>query len=103
MPPCPEIPILQDAIRNLHGCESEHVETVPVCEVFKGQIAWEGDVEVFAIKGHPKARRCFAWAYEENGRQRVMAVLEIPPVDGPETAVKAAIASQAKINPFKRH
>lgn len=90
-----DISFLQEAIRAVHGCKSTHVETVPVCEVFKGQVAWEGDVEVFTLKGHPKATRCFAWAFEQDGRKRAMAVLEIPPVDGPETAVKAAIAASA--------
>jgi hypothetical protein len=99
--PSSDITELQNAIRAVHGCESTHIETVPVTEAFKGQVAWDGEVEVFRLKGHAKADRCFAWAYDEGGKRKVMAVLEIPPVDGPETAVKAAIAASAKPGTFK--
>jgi hypothetical protein len=94
--PSSDLPFLQEAIRAMHGCEGEHVETVPVCEVFRGQVAWEGEVEVFALEGHPKAKRCFAWAFDQDGRKSAMAVLEIPPVDGPQSAVKVAIAASGK-------
>ena len=46
---------LQQVIRNLHGCESQYVETVPVTETFQGETIWQGDVEVFEIRGHPTA------------------------------------------------
>lgn len=37
-------------IRHLHKCDCEHVQTVPVTETFRGETAWQGDVEVFALK-----------------------------------------------------
>ena len=40
---------IQDAIRHMHGCVSRYIETVPVKEDFKGQAAWEGDVEIFDL------------------------------------------------------
>ena len=88
---------LKEAIRNLHGCEADHAETVPVKEVFQGQAVWEGEVEVFNIRGHPKAARCYAWAHETDSKgKRYVAVLELPPVDSAQTAVKAAIVDEAK-------
>jgi hypothetical protein len=60
---------------------------------------WAGEVEVFEIRGHPKAKRCYAWAYKEGEKDehaRYIAVLEIPPVKSPQTAVQAAIASDFK-------
>ena len=84
------------AILAVHGAPSRHVESVPVREVFNKLVAWEGIVEVYEIEGHPKAKRCYAWSYEERGRTKTVAVLEIPPVDSAETAVKAAIAAQAR-------
>lgn len=45
---------LQAAILNLHGCSSQYVETVPVVEEFQGETVWQGDVEVFDIRGHQK-------------------------------------------------
>lgn len=78
------------------GCVLDHVRTVPVSEVFKGREIWRGDVEVYDITGHAKARRVYAWGYpgeREGERMEVVAVLEIPPVTSPESAVKVAIAS----------
>jgi hypothetical protein len=44
-----EITKLKDAIRATHGCESLHVESVAVKEVFEDQTAWETKVEVFLL------------------------------------------------------
>jgi hypothetical protein len=51
-------------------------------------------VEIFWLTGHPKSKRCFAWI-ESSGRieGKIITILEIPPVIGPATAVKAAISS----------
>ena len=91
-----EITELKDAIRETHGCESLHVESVPVKEVFENQIAWEGTVEVFDLVGHEKAKRAYAWSYRDGDQNKSIAVLEIPPVDSPQSAVKVAIASKAR-------
>ena len=95
MPP-KEITELKDAIRATHGCESLHVESVPVKEVFEGQAAWEGKVEVFDLVGHRQAKRAYAWGYRDGNQNKTVAVLEIPPVDSPESAVKVVIASKAR-------
>ena len=87
---------LKNAIRNLHGCEADYLETVPVDESFQGKTVWQGDVEVFAIRGHPKAKRCYAWSHESDKGQRYVAVLELPPVDSAESAVKASIVEEYK-------
>ena len=76
-----------------------HRATVPVHEVFRGQTVWQGDVEVFDINGHPKAKRCYAWSHldgQNDERTRFVAVLEIPPVSSPETAVKVAVAAEIR-------
>jgi hypothetical protein len=87
------------AIEVSHRCIATHVETVPVREVFQGKTAWEGEVEVFTITNHAKAKRAYAWGYANEtrgGKYDFVTVLEIPPVDSPQTAVKAAIASEAR-------
>lgn len=98
MPPTDYIRRLQEAIRAVHGCESRHVSTAPVTEYFEGKLAWTGDVEVFDLTGHTKAHRCYAWGYDDNGTLRTTAVLEIPPVDSPSSAVTVAIAAKARIS-----
>ena len=80
----------------MHGCDSRHVESVAVVEPFEGKIAWQGTVEVFDLIGHPKAKRAYGWTYRDEDHVRSIAVLGIPPVDSPESAVKVAIASKGR-------
>ena len=87
---------LRGAIRAMHGCESRHVASKPVREVFRGVIAWQGVVEEFDLIGHPKAKTCYAWSYRDGDRLEFVAVLALPPVDSPENAVKVAIAAEAQ-------
>jgi hypothetical protein len=64
-------------------------------------------LKFFDLTGHPKAKRAFGWSQpdgNDNKTERFVAVLEIPPVDSPETAVKMSIYSdikQEKITPSK--
>jgi hypothetical protein len=83
---------LQTVILNLHGAVAEYVETVPVSEAFQGQTVWQGEVEVFDLQDHPKAKRVYAWGYStDDDDRRYVTVLELLPVTSPETAVKASI------------
>jgi hypothetical protein len=90
---------LIEAIRRLHGCDSTHLETVPVTETFEGQTLWQGEVEVFDISGHPKAKRAYAWSQltgQDDRSTRYVAALELPPVTSPETAVRVAVIADLK-------
>jgi len=87
-----EVERLRKAIRDLHGLDSEHVESVHVHETFQGKTVWEGDVQVFQIHGHPQAQRAYAWSYiGDAGEVRYLAVLGVPPIDSPQKAVQAAV------------
>ena len=102
---------LRKAILNLHGCESESVESVPVTETFQGQTIWEGTVQVFYLignptatatqrlpNGYPTATRCYAWSHAVEGsdNRRFVAVLHQGPVNSPEKAVRAAIVQEQR-------
>jgi hypothetical protein len=50
----------------------------------------------FDLVGHPQAKRAYAWTYHDGDQSKTIAVLEIPPVNCPQSAVKAAIASKAR-------
>jgi hypothetical protein len=65
--PHKKITQLKDTIRATHGCESLHVESVPVEEIFE-------------------------WSYRDGDQTKSIAVLEVPPVESPQSAVKVAIA-----------
>jgi len=58
-----------------------------------------GDVEVFDLTDHPKAKRAYAWSHidgKDDQDERFVAVLEIPPVKSAETAVRVQIVKDAK-------
>jgi hypothetical protein len=85
---------IRDAIQVMHRCAAIHAGSVPVIEMFGSKKVWEGVVEVFDLSSHPKAKRCYAWSYPDGKETRFVTVLEIPPVESPQTAVRAAIASR---------
>ena len=88
------IAALRSAIHRLHGCGSVHRETVAVHETFQRANRLEGNVEVFDLMQHPKAKRAYVWAHlegEKDGNTRFVVVLEIPPVKDAKTAVQASI------------
>jgi hypothetical protein len=85
---------LQLTIQHLHNCAAVHRQTVPVHEVFRGKTLWQGDVEVFDLTGHPKAKVCYGWSHGEP--EEFITILELPPVDSPESAVKVGVAYQIK-------
>jgi hypothetical protein len=86
---------LLDAIKHMHGCEATWLEAVPVTERFRGEIVWDGEVQVFALTGHPKAARCYAWSHATEGtKRRFYAVLQLGPVTDAVTAVQASIAAR---------
>jgi len=88
--------LIQQAVERAAECPSAHIESIPVLEVFRGQTVWEGVVEAFTLQGHPKAQRAYGWAYQDGKEARYVAVLEIPPVNSANTAVRAAIKAGAQ-------
>jgi hypothetical protein len=82
---------LNEAIERTHECKALHAGTEIVMECFRDSVAWNGLVEVFDLKGHPKAKRCYAWSYSypaTNAPPQYVIVLEIPPVDSAESAAR---------------
>lgn len=94
-----EIEELRDVIHKLHKAQAKHVENVHVTEVFQGKTIWDGRVEVFDLKGHPKTHRAYAWTHatdDPKQPRRSVAVLHIPPAISPRTAVQAAILQEIR-------
>ena len=92
-----QIPELRGVIHKLHGGRAAHIESVPVTELFQGQVVWDGVVEVFKLKGHPKTDRVYAWSHDTGDPahpKHHVTVLHIPPVISPQTAVRAAIVQE---------
>ncbi len=90
---------LRNVIHRLHNAKAKHLESVPVTEIFQGKTVWDGVVEVFLLKGHPKTDRVYAWIHATDDPahpKRHVTVLHIPPVVSPQTAVQAAIVHEIR-------
>jgi hypothetical protein len=94
------IEFLRSAIKNTHGCDSRHVKTVLVTEEFQG-VAWEGEVDVFELEGHPGVAQCYAWCQrnqESKASNVVKLMLALPPVITPESAIRSFLAELVASN-----
>lgn len=89
---------LKQAVESQHGGTATLVQSVPVDESFLGQAVWRGTVHIFELKGHPDAKRAYAWSspIEGSDKRRFFAVLHIPPIISPALAVRAAIVAEAR-------
>jgi hypothetical protein len=85
---------LKQVIFHLHKSDSKHVGTVPVEEIFSGKTLWKGDVEVFDLTSHPKAKRCYGWTHGEP--EEFITILELPPVTDAQSAVRVGVSYQIK-------
>lgn len=77
---------LQKAIESLHKCKASHVSSIKASDDWKGERIWDADIELFRLRGHPKAEYCYAWNFPD-----VVTVLKIPPVDSPPDAVRISM------------
>jgi len=77
---------IKSVILHFHQCKPSWVEDVPL-------------EEVFTRSGHPKLKKACAWsrgAGPDDRGERFATVLEIPPVESPQPALKVAIAAEAR-------
>jgi len=73
--------------------------TLPASPVRRnlGKTVWEGVVEVFALRGHPKATRAYAWEHATDDPAKPkhhVTVLHVHPVTSPILAVRAFILQE---------
>jgi hypothetical protein len=95
--------MLQDVVQQVYRCSAIHSESAHVHETLNGQTLWNGEVEVFELVGHAKAKKCYAWLYRENGQNtRFITVLGRELVASPEMAVKSAIFFNTQPTPYPR-
>jgi hypothetical protein len=88
---------LKLVIEHRHKCSAHSLRSERVKEEVDGGTLWEGEVEVFGVTGHPKARRCYCWSCGEP--EEFITILELPPVDSAQSAVKVGVAYQVKRTP----
>lgn len=81
-----------------YKCKPTHRETAFVQEKTEAnEMVWEGNVEVFDLKGHKSAKACYAWTDSaKSGRLKVVTVLGSHLIDSAPKAVRAAIFTDAQ-------
>ena len=90
---------LKLAIEQKYRCSCFYRRTQLVHEKAQGKTVWIGEVEVFELANHPKAKRCYAWDHgegRETGGNRFVAMLDVRPVVSPQAAVRASLGVGAR-------
>jgi hypothetical protein len=85
----------QLAAERATGSPVSHLESVPVVETFRGEIIWQGMVEVFSV-AKPPPEKAYAWAVTAEQEPEYVAVLGVPPINSPIDAVRAWIVSHER-------
>jgi|APPan5920702963_1055757.scaffolds.fasta_scaffold10528_1 hypothetical protein len=90
---------LQEAIKDLHKCDSRHLGTVRVRETLPSRDPWEGFVEIFFLINHPEAKEAYAWIDKvdkaSTAEANCVIFLGIPPIESFSDAVRAFLSSEA--------
>ena len=82
---------LIEVIRQKFDCDAQWLRSEHVQEEWRGQTIWEGDVQVFAIKGCATAETAYAWSWQtDSGHARVAVVLNEGQVMSAIDAVRAS-------------
>src|SRR5580698_8709648 len=92
---------IKEAVQARCGGEPKHLESVPVREIFNGDVVWEGVVEVFHVTGQPMISRCYAWSFHDGTETRFVTVLKTPPIMSAVDAVRAFIMASRESNGVK--
>jgi hypothetical protein len=82
------LPLIRTAIREVYGCDCEHIATHEVSTVV-GDVRWTGLVEQFTLMGYPYCKHAFGWMEETSRKGKPCVILQMWPVETPEAAVQA--------------
>lgn len=83
---------IKRAAERVRGAPVRFVEAVPVVEMYRGAVVWEGDVSEF----ESAVGKVYAWAVEGGKEPQFMAMLALPSIDSPLAAVRAWLDSQVR-------
>jgi len=91
---------LRWAVESAHGCVANYAGKTTVHKKRDGSTIWYGEVHVFDLIGHPKAKRCYAWSIDAfmGHELQILTALHHGPIGSPEDAVKAALEERDEGN-----
>lgn len=91
-----DIDRLRIAIGHLLEADPTWIRSDFVGEYSKLETIWEGEVEVFELKDHPQAKRCYAWVVGPNNE--MTALPEAPEVRSASDAVHAYLTHKRRVS-----
>jgi hypothetical protein len=89
-----DLPQLRDAVEDVCGCPSRHVQNLWVTQGAGGHARFEGDVHVFALDHHPTAASAYVWSDDVAEPARVFVVLRTDQTLTAKDAVGFALDAQ---------
>jgi hypothetical protein len=87
------IEALKQSIAENHACTAIYIQSVMVEEAHHGEILWAGQIEIFEIQGHAKAKTAYGW-WQENTEDGLVTILALTPTMDARKAVQAYLMSQ---------
>jgi len=87
------IEALKQSIAQNHACIAVYSQSVMVEETHRGEILWAGQIEIFEVQGHTKAKTAYGW-WQENTEDGLVTILALTPIMDARKAVQAYLMSQ---------
>lgn len=89
------IEALKQTIHESHNCIVTHLQSVWVEETSGDETAWTGQVEIFEVQGHAKAKIAYGW-WQEDSETGLVTILALTPTLDARKAVQAYRMSRSK-------
>lgn len=89
------IEALKQAIHENHHCAVTHLQSVWVEETDRNETLWTGQVEIFEVQGHAKAKIAYGW-WQEDSETGLVTILALTPTLDARKAVQAYRMSRSE-------
>jgi hypothetical protein len=86
------IEALKQIIHENHHCAAIHLQSIRIEEFDGDQTLWSGQVEVFEVHGHAKAKIAYGW-WQEDSEVGLVTILALTPTLDARKAVQAYLMS----------
>jgi hypothetical protein len=91
------IETLKQTIHENHDCTVTHLQSVWVEETDGAETLWTGQVEIFEVQGHAKAKIAYGW-WQEDSETGLVTILALTPTLDARKAVQAYRMSRSERN-----
>jgi hypothetical protein len=88
------IEALKQIIYENHNCAAIHLQSVQIEEFDGDKVLWTGQVEVFKVEGHTKAKIAYGW-WQEDSETGLVTILALTATLDARKAVQAYLMSRS--------